>query len=135
LNRIFSVLFFLTLPTFTYGDSCSKLLLNTWDRSTHTLTEIYRAATNSPYKAIRALDKTKRTLIVVDGLSSGFDYARLARQLFGDINIIHIQSSPELPPGLKGSFHPEDYDALLVYTGRNLDFLTNLFKDFPKDRQ
>ncbi|MBY0370092.1 ATP-grasp domain-containing protein [bacterium] len=86
---------------------------------------------------IAALRPDKPTLVVVDGLSSGADYARKMRELFPGANVVHIQSSHKLPQSfLRGfGFTPADYDALFVHDGtqKSLDRFAHLFEPFKKN--
>lgn len=63
---------------------------------------------------------TSRTVIIVDGYSAG---NLLAPEITGrGASAVHVQTTAEIWPVLRPSFHPEDYAQLYTYTG-NLEAL------------
>ncbi|GEM_PF-2902701 len=80
--------------------------------------------------SLEILDRSLPTLVVIDGLSSGKEYATRAKELFGNIQIIHIQSAVRLPPGLEDSFEPKNYHANLVFNEGRFQSLVQLLQGF-----
>ncbi len=103
---------------------CPELLFNqgTWAQFPH-----YEA------EAISNLPTDRPTLVVVDGLSAGADYAVLGRKMFPQLNIIHVQTAAKMSPGLVSSFNRSSYDANIVYTPGRHHHLIRLLTPFKKN--
>lgn len=83
-------------------------------------------------ETITKLSPGHPTLVVVDGLSAGADYAVVGRKMFPKLNIIHVQTAPRMSPGLVSSFNRASYDANVVYTPGRHDDLLRLLAPFRK---
>lgn len=58
---------------------------------------------------------SNQTLFIVDPFSSGSYFAPRALDLY-DLRSVAIMSSPNMIPGLEGSFHPNDFDAVITHS-------------------
>ncbi len=106
----FSLIFSFKAQSKVEGAVCANLFYKDSFGSSHSQ---FGHKTRSVFKKLR--ENGSPTLVVVDGLSSGALYSKIAKELFSEINVIHIQSSRVMAPGLRGSFEADSYDLNVVY--------------------
>ncbi len=123
-SAAFILAFALDAASYAHVLNCSRLLEDA--RAERTL---YDAG---PVRSLARLNPNIPTLVVVDGLSSGADYAVRARELFPKINIVHVQTARRMAPGLVDSFQPKAYDANVVFYPEKFGHLAQLLEPFKR---
>jgi hypothetical protein len=103
---------------------------------------VYASGSNSSHKfapvsdcasVFLRLDPHRETLVVVDGVSSGKEAAKLARQNIPGIQLIHFATSPNLPPVLTG-YQPSDYDANFIFDPKNPYKIIEILSRFDQQK-